>query len=280
MEILDILRTADGGGAANSLSKTFGITPAQAEAVLDSVVPQLSERIERNTLSRGGVADIVAAIGEAAQHDYLSNPKALGSGAVKHDGIGFLDQILWTKDKSRGVAHVAARASGVSEELIKQMLPAIAAMMMGGLAKGAAGGLGDILSKIPGLPGDAPEAPRGGGYGGGWGNDTGRMPAPSSGTTSGQSPLPMPGDDRWGGRPTHNPYDDLSDAIRRGGQQIPGGGGSGGGGTLSNIIRAILGAVLGFQSRGLLSWIIRYVVVRYGANILRSLFSILFGRRV
>ncbi len=289
MNILDILRHADGGGAVKSLAQTYGIAPAAAEAVLGSVVPQLSQRIERNTLSRGGVADLVGAIGEAARHDYLSNPQALASEAVKQDGIAFLDQILWSKDRSRSVAHAAAQSSGVSEALIKQMLPAIAAMMMGGLAKGAAGGLGDILSKIPGLPGGglpggglggAPRtAPSGGG--GSWGRGTDSLPAPGGGDFSGQSPLPIPGNAPRGGGGVQNPYDDLSDIIRRGGQPAPSGGGAGqeGGGALSNIIRAILGAILGFQSRGLLSWIIRYVVVRYGANILRSLLSILLGRR-
>ena len=114
MNILDILRQSSGGdssggGAANALARTFGVEPAAAEAVLKSVVPQLSQRIERNTLSRGGVADLVGALGKASQHDYLANPQALGSPAVTQDGIGFLDQILWSKDKSRAVAHQAAQ---------------------------------------------------------------------------------------------------------------------------------------------------------------------------
>lgn len=301
MNILDILRHADGGGAAKTLAQTFSIAPAEADAVLASVIPQLSQRIERNTLSRGGVADIVGAIGMAARHGDLSSPQALASDSVKQDGIAFLDQILWSKDKSRGVAHAAARSSGVSEDLIKQMLPAIAAMMMGGLAKGAAGGLGDILSKIPGLPGGdgfpggAPQMPGGGmggglggpartapsGGGGSWGGSAGNLPAPG-GDFGGQSPLPIPGNAPRGGGSAPNQYDDLSDIIRRGGQQAPGGGSGGGagGGGLANIIRTILGAILGFQSRGLLSWIIRYVVVRYGANIVRTLLSILLGRRM
>lgn len=314
MNILDILRQSSGGdsargGAVNALARTYGVEPAAAEAVLESVVPQLSQRIERNTLSRGGVADLVGALGKASQHDYLANPQSLGSLAVTRDGIGFLDQILWSKDKSRAVAQQAAQASGLSEALIKQMLPAIAAIVMGGLAKGAAGGLGDILSKIPGLPGGGQlgdggfggqpprstprTAPSGGrlggdgnsgGGGGSWGGSD-PLPMPGGGDFGGQSPLPLPGDapPGRGSQPSsgnNNPYDDLSDIIRRGGQSAPGNGGGGGGGSLANMIRTILGAILGFQSRGLLSWIIRYVVVRYGAGILRALVGILLGRRI
>lgn len=278
MDILDILRQAQGGNAVANLARAFGITPAEAGAVLESVVPQLSQRLERNTLSRGGVADLVGAIGRAADRGYLDDPKSLGSTAVKADGIGFLDQILWSKDRSRAVAHRAAQSSGLSEALIKQMLPVIAAMVMEGIAKGAAGGLKDILGRIPGLPGAPPGAgppelaPVGGGTEGGMG---------------GQSPLPLPGERRpgggWGGGQSRgpsqspNPYDDLSDVIRRGGQSIPGSEG----GTLASIIRGILGAVLGFQSRGLLGWILRFVVLRYGMGIVRWFFSrLLGGRRV
>jgi hypothetical protein len=299
VNILDILRQAQGGNAVANLARTFKIDPAAADAVLASVVPQLSQRIERNTLNRGGVADLVGAIGEAAGRGYLDNPQALATDAAKSDGIGILDQILWSKDQSRAVAHRAAQSSGVSEALIKQMLPVIAAMFMGGMAKGASGSLTDILSKIPGLPGAMPNAggnplPMPGGGSGDWGGGSlgggglggggmsgSPLPMPGGGTAGGgfggQSPLPIPGGapgrGGWGGS---NPYGDLPDVIRRGGQSIPGTGG-----TLGNIIRGILGGLLGFQNRGVISWILRYVVLRYGMNIVRWFFSrLLLGRRV
>lgn len=305
VDILDILRQAQGGQAVNNLAHTFNIDRASADAALKSVVPELSQRIERNTLSRGGVADLVAAIGKASERGYLDNPQALSGDAIKSDGVGYLDQILWGKDQSRALAAKAAQSSGISEALIKQMLPTIAAMMMGGLAKGAGGGIADILSKIPGLPGSSPSTdggglsrtrPRGGEFGGA---TTGGRPLPMPGEArgggspatgggfGGQSPLPIPGNARpgtgngWGGSGSSGgggPFDDLSDMIRRGGQSVPGT--SGGGGALANIIRSVLGAVLGFQNRGVISWIIRYVVMRYGWAILHTVASIVFGRRV
>ena len=306
MDILDILRQAQGGQAVDNLAQKFNIDRASADAALKSVVPQLSQRIERNTLSRGGVADLVAAIGKASEQGYLDDPRALSGDAIKSDGVGYLDQILWGKDQSRALAAKAAQSTGISEALIKQMLPTIAAMMMGGLAKGAGGGIADILSKIPGLPGGSPSTdggglprtrPRGDGEFGGatiGGKPlpmpgearAGGSPAPSGGF-GGQSPLPIPGNarpgtgDGWGGGGSPGgagPLDDLSDIIRRGGQSVPGTGS--GGGALANIIRSVLGAVLGFQNRGVISWIIRYVVMRYGWAILRTLASVVFGRRV
>lgn len=302
MDILDILRRAQDGKAVDNLAEAFNVHRASADAVLQTVVPQLAQRMERNTLSRGGIADLVGALGQASQQDYLDNPSSLNGDAIRTDGIGYLDQIVWGKDQSRALAARASQSSGISEALIKQMLPTIAAMMMGGLAKGAGGGLQDILSKIPGLPGGQTTGggglslPRAGGGGGFGGSTAGGSPLPlpgdgpsaglpqPGGGFGGQSPLPVPGNARpgsgggWGGGSGGGtgPLDDLSDVLRRGGQSVPGTGGGG----LAGIIRSILGAVLGFQSRGVISWILRYVVMRYGWTILRTLASVVLGRRV
>lgn len=305
MDILDALRQSQDGNAIPNLARAFGISPAEADAVLQSVVPQLARRIERNTLSRGGIADVVGAMGRAAERNYLDDAQVFSGTTMRDDGVAILDQILWSKDQSRAVAQRAAQSSGISEALIKQMLPAIAAMLMGGLAKAAAGGLSDILGRIPGLPG-SPSASAGGpppgpdaeahGRRGDW---SGTRPTPLPGGQAGaqielgdQGPLPLPGNYRPGGggrgyrqgaeeipsrTPGENPYGDLSDIIRRGGTPAPGTGG----GTLSSMIRGILGSILGFQSRGVLGWILRFVVLRYGMSIVRWFFSrLLSGRRI
>lgn len=294
MAIIDVLRQAQGGQAFDNLARTFGITSEQAEAVVRAVVPKLSEGIERNTLSRGGLADLVAALGQG--HDAaLDRPDILGNDAVRDDGNDILGHILGTKDRSRAVADRAALSSGVSSSLIRMMLPFIASMLMGALSKQFKGGIGDILGKMGGAFPDAggsspgmpelprmPEMPRmpearpmpdaTGGLGSSRGGiGRGSMP---------QSPLPLPGDPP-NPEVQDNPYGDLSDILRRG--QLPGGakipdmgGGAAGGGALWSIVRGLLGSILGFQSKGLLSWILRVVVAKYGWAILKG---ILGGRR-
>ena len=68
-----------------------------------------------------------------------------------------------------------------------------------------------------------------------------------------------------------NPYGDLSDIIRRGGRNNTDAAPAEGG-TLWRMVRSILGGALGFQSRGVMSWILRYVVLRFGASIVRTIF--------
>jgi hypothetical protein len=313
---LDIIKGSSQSATTAQLAQAFGIDPNAAEQVAKSISGQLAERMERNSFSRGGIADLVAAMAEAQRAPALDDTKALVSPAVVQSGNAILEQILWSKDKSRAVAARAAASSGVSEDLVKKMLPVIATMMMGGLAKQSGGALGQIMQQVQKfggseqggemlpLPGQRPSRGTTGDFGhrpgGGSPPQGGGMPQ-FPGGSGGQSPLPLPGDNfpsggsMGGGR---NPLDDLSDILRRGGFNLPGGGGTpmprqqpggggldlpggvgAGGGALWNIIRGILGAALGFQSRGIMGWIIRMIVMRWGWGFLqRILGRVLLGR--
>jgi hypothetical protein len=284
MQLDQVLLEAGHQGAFAEIGQAYGLSADQTQSLLTSVLPEFSRRIERNTLSRGGLADMVASMGDPTIRAALDNPAALTSPQLRTAGIGILDQVLGSKDKSRALAARAAQSTGLSEIIIKQLLPILAAMIMGGMAKSGGGSLGDILSKIPGLPGSGPgtsnaPVPK---QGGGWsgfplpGGSTSGPAAPIPVPRSDGSPLPLPGEhtplDAGSGS---NPYGDLSDVIRRGG----GGGGIGTSSGLPGIIRSILGSLLGFQSGGLVSWIIRAVVMRYGWSILRFIFGrVLLGR--
>lgn len=303
MQVLEILEKAQGGHAIDNLARAYGIEPQAAQAAVAAIVPEVARSIERNTFSRGGLADMVSALGIATRSGVLDNPASLASPAVQAQGIAFLDQIFGSKDKSRAVAHRAAAASGLGEALIKQMLPVIISMIIGALAKGSGGALGDVISKIPGLGGDQqagrprqtrrretddmqipplPESTGGGpfslpgGHSGGGGLDGGgRMGDGSGGSMrgGGDSPLPLPGDNIPGLGGPSGPYGDLSDIIRKGGPAVAAGGG------LFAIVRSILGTLLGFQSRGVMGWLVRLVVMRWGWGLLRTILGRLVMRR-
>ena len=153
MDINDILRSAQGRRALDALAQSNGLTHAQIDAVLGTVVPALSSRIERNTLSRGGVADLLAELGRPEHARALADPAHVATPEATAAGIGALDTIFGDKAKSRSVAAQAAMSTGLSQILIQKLLPIIASLVMAALSKGSAGGLGDILKKLPDLAG-------------------------------------------------------------------------------------------------------------------------------
>ena len=61
MQVMDVLRQSQNGAAIQTVAQAFRIPPQQAEAAIAALVPQVASVLERNTLSRGGIADTVAA---------------------------------------------------------------------------------------------------------------------------------------------------------------------------------------------------------------------------
>ena len=51
------------------------------------------------------------------------------------EGNGILGHLFGSKDLSRAVASQAAQATGIGQQVLQQMLPVIASMIMGGLFK-------------------------------------------------------------------------------------------------------------------------------------------------
>jgi hypothetical protein len=308
--ILETLRTAQGGQAIAEFASRHGLTPEQADAILATVVPAVSDRIERNTLSRGGIADLVEELGRPEHTIAFNNPGQPVTPAAIEAGIGALDTVFGKKSLSRNIAAQAAVSSGVGQDLIAKLLPILVSIVMGALANKSQGGLGEILKKLPDLAGgDQPQPqprqrrapqprnddPRDTPQSDGGLGDVlskipgfpGRLPQPQGQQTqpfpqsypqTGGSPLPLPGDRIPGvnapsnDAPYSNPYGNLPDVIRQGGQSVDGG-------SLGGVIRSILGSVLGFQNKGVMGWIIRLLVVKWGWGFVQRILSrVILGR--
>ena len=151
MQMQDALRQAQGGGGVADLATAFEIAPAAAEAAMRAVASELAWHLEKNTISRTGLANLVEALGHGHHGKYLEGGDIYRNEAACADGKAILGHILGSKDRSRAVAARAARTAGLGDELVRSMLPGIAAVTMGGLATRANGGLREVLGALPPL---------------------------------------------------------------------------------------------------------------------------------
>jgi hypothetical protein len=151
MNLLDSILTTNGGGAVSQLAKQFGLREDQTASAIQNLVPALAGGLHRN-ISQGGLADVLGALTKGQHQRYLDDPSSLVSEEVRDDGNKILGHVLGSKDVSRQVAAQASQRTGISESILKQMLPAVASLTMAALSKGAsssgrsAGGVGDIAS--------------------------------------------------------------------------------------------------------------------------------------
>src|SRR5262245_34505369 len=160
------------------LGRQFGLNEAQTRAAFEQLTPVVAAGIRRNNQTDDGLGNLLKALQAGNHSRYADDPRSLQFDQVADDGNAILGHVFGSKDVSRGVANQAADLSGVGSAVLKKMLPVIAAIIMGQLAKkmggGAArapqggstggsggGGLGDILGDI--LGGGRQTAPQGGG---------------------------------------------------------------------------------------------------------------------
>lgn len=248
-----LLAQAQDGQVADNLARIYGISPTQAQQAIDAVLPAFQLGLERSAQSQAGMMGL---LGTMARNPYAQAYENSGFGfspQIREQGNDALAAMFGSPDVSRAVAAQAAATTGLSSALIKQMLPAIAAMVLGGLMKGGSSGgasnpLQDLLG---GLLGGA--APRGGSAGAGSGNPLQDLlggilgGAMGGGGLGGAPDRPSPrsgGADAGGG--ARNPLEDLLGGMFGGGagapsQRSP----DDGAGRGSNPLEDLLGGMLG-----------------------------------
>jgi hypothetical protein len=187
------------------LGKQFGLDAAQTQAAIDALAPVVAAGIRRNTQDDGGFADLISALARGNHAQYVDDPAVLESPVVVDDGNAILGHVFGSKDVSRGVAQQLSASSGIGASVLKKLLPIVAAMVMGQIAKKALGGgaasrapapapapsggsLGDILGQV--LGGGQPTSQ---GQGGGLGDILGDILSGGQGRPQGQTRAPAPG---------------------------------------------------------------------------------------
>lgn len=135
MNLLEILSQTNGGQPLEALATQFGLDARQSQAIVGQLLPALSQGLQRNAAQPGGLESLLGALSNGQHSRYLDNPAALTEPATVADGNGILGHILGSKDSSRALAAQVSSATGISESVIKQMLPLVASLAMGALAK-------------------------------------------------------------------------------------------------------------------------------------------------
>lgn len=153
------------------LSQQFSLSKGDTSSVLAQLVPVLAKGMKFNTQQPSGLESLASALSKGQHSQYFDNPANAASQDTVSDGNAILGHLLGSKDVSRGLAGRAEQNTGVSSDLIKKMLPVVAAMAMGALSKknsgaaasnmapqaqaqGQAGALGGLLESFLDVDGD------------------------------------------------------------------------------------------------------------------------------
>ena len=139
MNILDSILKHQDGAAVQQLAQQFGIGNDQATSALSALIPQLSAGVQQNIQQPGGLQALLGALAAGQHEQYLNAPGTLGNPAAVSNGNSILGHLLGSRAASSQVAQAASQQTGLSSDLMKSMLPVVAALVMGSLARHASG---------------------------------------------------------------------------------------------------------------------------------------------
>lgn len=145
----------------SAIGRQFGLNDEQTRAALEALTPVVAAGVRRNAGNSQGLQDILSSVLGGQGAGALDDENAVRYDTAKSTGNDILGQIFGSKDVSRGVAQQLSAQSGIGAAVLKQLLPIVASIVMGQVAKkmggGAStqggtggGGLGDILGDILG----------------------------------------------------------------------------------------------------------------------------------
>ncbi|RWD92015.1 DUF937 domain-containing protein [Mesorhizobium sp.] len=171
--LFDIFSQAQNGAGMQALAQQYGLSMQQTQAAIQALLPAFSQGLQRNTADPYGMGAFMTAMASGQHAKYFEDATRAFSPQGINEGNGILGHLFGSKDLSRAVAAQAAQATGLSQQVLQQMLPAMASMMMGGLFKQtnnqmqAAGGfgggsnpLGEIIEEMMRQAGGGAQAPQ------------------------------------------------------------------------------------------------------------------------
>ncbi len=173
MNLTDILAQA---GGLQSVARDLGVSEEQvasgAAALLPAILGGMKKQAQAQPAGLGGLGDLLGQLGGGGLLEQVLSPQPTDASA----GNDVLGQIFGSKDVSRAVAQNAAAQSGLDAGLLKKMLPLLAMLVTGFMAKqagagdapspaGGLGGLGGLLGGLGGMLGGAAPAAGAGGAG-------------------------------------------------------------------------------------------------------------------
>jgi hypothetical protein len=157
MNLYDMLANAQSGQGMDQLARQFGLSQQQTQAAVEALLPAFSQGLKRNASDPYGVGAFVSAMATGQHARYFEDAQNAFSPQGMQEGNGILGHLFGSKDLSRAVAAQAAQATGLGQQILQQMLPVIASMIMGGLFKQSTGQIN---------PGQFQAGQQAGGFGG------------------------------------------------------------------------------------------------------------------
>ena len=140
MDLLQSVLNAGQGEVVRQMAQKFNLNPDQAAAAVASLLPAIAGGVQSKIASEGGLQSVLASLTGGQHTKYVDDPNALNEPNAGADWTSVLNHILPGQETHQEVAEQAAGQTGISPEILRQMLPIVASLVMGAMSKHVAAG--------------------------------------------------------------------------------------------------------------------------------------------
>ena len=131
----DLMRQAQGGAAMENMARQFGLSPQQTQAAMAAAMPAFAMGLQKAATNPEAMAQFARLMTAGHYPNFFESSAQAFSPQAKQEGANVLQQLFGSEEASKRVAQQAAAFSGVATDIMQQVMPLMAAILMGGMAK-------------------------------------------------------------------------------------------------------------------------------------------------
>lgn len=134
MSLLKMIQQAQGGQGLGELAKQFNMDEGQAGGLAEMLAPAIGSAAKKRAES-GGLEGLLSQLTGEAQGGLIDDAAAAAAPDARAQGQNFLDGLLGSREASQQLAQEAASRANVDQGQVEQFMPALAAMLQGGMQR-------------------------------------------------------------------------------------------------------------------------------------------------
>lgn len=138
INLFELMRQAQGGAALEAMAKQAGVSTQQAQAAVEALMPAFAVGLQRNAADPNGLAGLLGLLGSGRYNSFFQSPDNAFPPDASAWGEHALKQFFGGADVTRTIASQGAAMSGLAPQVIQQLMPFIAGVVVGGMVHAAA----------------------------------------------------------------------------------------------------------------------------------------------
>jgi hypothetical protein len=148
LPLFDLMMQAQNGKALEAFSKQFGLAQEQMTKAFAALTPAFSTGLKRSAANPYDLGAMMQSLMSGNYAKYFEDISAAFSPQGVADGNNFMKSIFGSNDVTSAVAEQAAKVTGLGQDMLASMMPAMASAMAGGLIKEMTGQYETMAEKL------------------------------------------------------------------------------------------------------------------------------------